>query len=191
MHTSKHPKSSRARFLKSLILAKLNRTHEAIDLLTGLSEEFPELPEPHNNLAVLYASQGQYDDARRELEMAVRAYPNYAIAYQNLGDVYAALAAQAYEKALHLDAKSDAARARLEEIRAMLPAGAVAAAPLAAAPSQTARRRAPSAPPAAEPPAGGYGNHAGDCGRTPGTTAAVNSSGAPSAAATPCRRSSR
>ena len=100
-------KSSRARFLKGVILAKQNRTQEAIDVLTALSEEFPELPEPHNNLAVLYASQGRYEDARRELEMAVRAYPDYAMGYQNLGDVYAALAAQAYEKALRLDAKSE------------------------------------------------------------------------------------
>jgi len=140
------PKSSRARFLKSLILAKLNRTPEAIAVLTGLSEEYPELPEPHNNLAVLYASQGQYDEARVELEMAVRAYPNYAVAYQNLGDVYAALAAQAYDKALHLDAKNSTARTRLEGLRTILPAGAVATGPLAATASETAVTR-PSAPP--------------------------------------------
>ena len=132
-YLGEHPRDSRARFLKGVILAKQNRTQEAIDVLTALSEEFPELPEPHNNLAVLYASQGRYEDARRELEMAVRAYPDYAIAYQNLGDVYAALAAQAYEKALRIDAKSSAARTRLETIRKLLPEGAVAAAPPAAA----------------------------------------------------------
>ncbi len=63
--------------------------------------------------------------------MAVRAYPDYATAYQNLGDIYAALAAQAYEKSLRLDAKSEAARSRLQTIRALLPKGAVGAAPLA------------------------------------------------------------
>ena len=108
MPTSReHPRDSRARFLKGVILAKQNRVQEAVGVLTALSEEFPELPEPHNNLAVLYAGQGKYEEARRELEMAVRASPDYAIAYQNLGDVYAALAAQAYEKALRIDATSD------------------------------------------------------------------------------------
>ncbi len=128
-YLGEHPRDSRARFLKGVILAKQNRTQEAVAVLTALSEEFPELPEPHNNLAVLYASQGRYEDARRELEMAVRAYPDYAIAYQNLGDVYAALAAQAYENAVRIDAKSSTARTRLETIRKLLPEGAVAAAP--------------------------------------------------------------
>lgn len=137
-YLDEHPRSSRARFLKSILLAKLNRAEEAIDLLTVLSEEFPELPEPHNNLAVLYASLGRYDEARRELEMAVRAYPDYAVAYQNLGDVYAALAAQAYEQTLRLDAKNSTARTRLEAIRGLLPSGAVASAPPAAAAPEAA-----------------------------------------------------
>lgn len=143
-YLAEHPKSSRARFLKSTILAKQNRAEEAIELLAALSEEFPELPEPHNNLAVLYAGQGKYEEARRELEMAVRAYPDFAIAYQNLGDVYAALAAQAYEQALRVDAKSAVARTRLEAIRSLLPRGSVAAAPLAgAAPESAAPTAAP------------------------------------------------
>jgi tetratricopeptide (TPR) repeat protein len=143
-YLGEHPRDSRARFLKAVILAKQNRTQEAINVLTALSEEFPELPEPHNNLAVLYASQGKYEEARQELEMAVRAHPGYAMAYQNLGDVYAALAAQAYERALQLDANSSAARTRLEQIRKLLPEGAVAATPPATP--------APTPPEAAAPP---------------------------------------
>ena len=160
-YLGEHPKSSRARFLKGVILAKQNRAQEAIDVLTALSEEFPELPEPHNNLAVLYAGQGKYEEARRELEMAVRAYPDYAIAYQNLGDVYAALAAQAYEKALRLDAKSDVARTRLEAIRNLLPQGAVAAAPLASASLE------PSAPASAPQPS--VAEQAGSAAASPAT----------------------
>lgn len=137
-YLGERPRDSRARFLKGVILAKQNRTQEAIDVLTALSEEYPELPEPHNNLAVLFASQGRYDDARRELEMAVRASPDYAMAYQNLGDIYAALAAQAYETALRLDAKSADARSRLEKLRELLPQGAVATAPRAAVAPATA-----------------------------------------------------
>ena len=115
--------------LKGIILAKQNRTPEAIEVLTALSEEFPELPEPHNNLAVLHASQGHYEEARRELEMAVRAYPDYAVAYQNLGDLYATLAARAYEQALRADPKGSVARTRLEEIRKLLPERTLAAPP--------------------------------------------------------------
>jgi tetratricopeptide (TPR) repeat protein len=143
-YLAEHPRDSRARFLKGVVLAKQNRVQEAVGVLTALSEEFPELPEPHNNLAVLYAGQGKYEEARRELEMAVRASPDYAIAYQNLGDVYAALAAQAYEKALRVDATSEVARTRLEAIRRLLPEGAVAAAPLAV--SATATAAAATAP---------------------------------------------
>ena len=55
--------------------------------------DYPELPEPHNNLAVLYAQKGDYELARDELEAAIGAAPDYAIAYENLGDIYARLAA--------------------------------------------------------------------------------------------------
>ncbi len=150
-YLAERPRDSRARFLKGVILAKQNRTQEAIEVLTMLSEEFPELPEPHNNLAVLYASQGRYDDARRELEMAVRAYPDYAVAYQNLGDIYATLAARAYEQALRADPKNSAARAKLEEIRKLLPERTVATAPPPA--SVPAAAPAPAVQAAAPPPA--------------------------------------
>ena len=70
------PKDARGRFLKGLILAEQNKPNDAIRIFTELTQEFPELPEPYNNLAVLYASQGQYDKARTALEMAVRTHPS-------------------------------------------------------------------------------------------------------------------
>jgi tetratricopeptide (TPR) repeat protein len=159
-HLADHPRDSRARFLKAIILAKQNRTQEAIEVLTMLSEEFPELPEPHNNLAVLYAGQGRYEDARRELEMAVRAYPDYAVAHQNLGDIYATLAAQAYEQALRADPNNSVARAKLEEIRKLLPERTVAATPppasvpaVAPAPAVQATAPPPASAPAPSPAA--------------------------------------
>src|SRR5689334_18159077 len=54
------PKDARGRFLKGLILTEQNKPNEAIKMFTELSQDYPELPEPYNNLAVLYASQGQY-----------------------------------------------------------------------------------------------------------------------------------
>jgi len=97
------PKDARGRFLKGLILAEQGKPNDAIKIFTELTQEFPELPEPYNNLAVLYASQGQYDKARAALEMAIRTHPSYATAHENLGDIYAKMASQAYDKALALD----------------------------------------------------------------------------------------
>jgi len=114
------PKDAQGRFLKGLILAELKRDHEAIALFTQLTEDYPELPEPYNNLAVLYAQQKQYDRAKTALEMAIRTHPSYAVAYENLGDVYAKLASQAYDKALQLDTSNAAAQSKLALIRDMV-----------------------------------------------------------------------
>jgi ketosteroid isomerase-like protein len=75
------------------------------------------LPEPYNNLAVLYAGQNQFDKARTALEMAIRTNPSYTTAHENLGDVYAKLASQAYGKALQLDASNTAVPPKLAVIR--------------------------------------------------------------------------
>jgi Flp pilus assembly protein TadD/ketosteroid isomerase-like protein len=100
---AQRPKDAQMRFLKGLIYTEQNKTADAIVVFTKMTEEFPELPEPFNNLAVLYASGGQYDKARVALEAAIRTHPAYATAYENLGDVYAKLASQSYDKALQAD----------------------------------------------------------------------------------------
>ncbi|WP_151194646.1 tetratricopeptide repeat protein [Candidatus Symbiobacter mobilis] len=97
------PNDPQMRFLKGVIQRNQGRHADAIATFTKLTEDFPELPEPYNNLAVLYAGQAQYDKARIALEMAIRTNPSYATAHENLGDVYARLASQAYNKALQLD----------------------------------------------------------------------------------------
>ncbi len=60
------------------------------------------MPEPYNNVAVLYASQNRFEKAREALEMATRNSRSYAIAHENLGDVYARLASEAYRQAVQL-----------------------------------------------------------------------------------------
>ena len=112
-----NPRDARARFLKGLIFTEQNKPAEAIKVFTSLTEDYPELPEPYNNLAVLYASQGQYDKARKALEMAIRTHPSYAIAHENLGDVYAKMASEAYDKALQLDRGNAAAQTKLAMIK--------------------------------------------------------------------------
>jgi tetratricopeptide (TPR) repeat protein len=119
-YLSSRPKDAQGRFLKGLIYTEMNKPTEAIAIFTRLSEDYPELPEPYNNLAVLYAQQKQYDKARTALEMAIRTHPSYAIAYENLGDVYAKLASQAYDKALQLDSSNAATQNKLALIRDLI-----------------------------------------------------------------------
>ena len=114
---SARPRDAQGRFLKGLILTETGRQADAIAVFTRLTEDFPELPEPYNNLAVLYAQQKQYDKARSALEMAIRTHPSYSIAHENLGDVYAKLASQAYNKALQLDSSNKATQSKLAMIK--------------------------------------------------------------------------
>jgi Tetratricopeptide repeat/TPR repeat len=156
-----NPKDAQLRFLRGVTLTELGRNAEAITTFVKLSEDYPELPEPFNNLAVLYAGQGQYDKARTALEMAIRTNPSYGTAYENLGDVYAKLASQAYAKALQVDAGNQAVAPKLALMRDLfspksrVPAVAVAQAP-APAPKPPAPAPAPApvpAPAAPTPPA--------------------------------------
>ena len=116
-YLAKNPKDAQVRFLKGLILADQGKTNDAITLFTGLTEDYPELPEPYNNLAVLYASQSKYDAAKNALEQAIRTHPSYATAHENLGDIYAKMASIAYDKALALDSKNTAAQTKLSLIK--------------------------------------------------------------------------
>ncbi len=111
------PKDAQGRFLKGLILTELNRTNEAIETFSDLTDEFPELPEPYNNLAVLYANQGQFERAKNSLEMAIRTHPAYATAHENLGDIYAKMASMAYNKALQLDKSNASAQTKLSLVK--------------------------------------------------------------------------
>ncbi|NMG27451.1 L,D-transpeptidase Cds6 family protein [Aromatoleum evansii] len=144
-------KEPQARFLKGIALTELNRADEAVAVFQKLTEDFPELPEPYNNLAVLYAQQRQYDKARSALEMAIRTHPSYATAHENLGDVYARLASQAYDKALQLDSANTAAQSKLALIREMMSSGSRTRTAAQGAPTRTAVASAPAVTPAPAP----------------------------------------
>lgn len=115
-HLSKNPQDASARFSRGLALVKLNRTNEATKAFADLTRDFPQLPEPYNNLAVIYAQQGDYEKARDALEAALATHPSYATAHENLGDIYAALAGAAYNRALLLDQANQAVRSKLNLI---------------------------------------------------------------------------
>lgn len=95
----KQPADPQIRLLQSQMQTAQGQTALAIDTLQALTQEFPELPEPYNNLAVLLAGQQRLDDALAALKLAVRARPDYSVALENLGDLYVALARQSYRQA--------------------------------------------------------------------------------------------
>lgn len=188
------PRDPQMRFIKGVVQRDSGKTSEAIATFTRLTEDYPELPEPYNNLAVLYAGQSQFDKARTALEMAIRTNPSYTTAHENLGDVYAKLASQAYGKALQLDASNTAVAPKLALIRELFnPALAKgqrpASTPAVTAPPQvlaaaTPPTKAPPtlAPPAAVKPPPSLPAAAGPA-ATPVATAAV--AAAPAASSTP------
>jgi tetratricopeptide (TPR) repeat protein len=134
------------RFRRGVTLSMLDRKAEALQVFQKLVEDHPEMPAPYNNLAVLYGSQGDYDKARAALVAAIRTNPQYATAYQNLGDVYAQLASQAYSKALQLDKSDTTVPPKLVLLRELIAnPGQPAAAPTAVAAA------APAPAPASRP----------------------------------------
>lgn len=155
------PRDAQMRFMKGVILAEQNKTAEAITIFTKLTDDYPTLPEPYNNLAVLYAADNQYEKARIALDKAIRTNPSYATAYENLGDIHAKLASMAYDKALQLNSNNAGAKSKLTMVRTLVassalpssaktvtePANSSAPAP---APAKTS---APIVPPVAKAPA--------------------------------------
>jgi tetratricopeptide (TPR) repeat protein len=133
------PKDAQMRFLKSVVLADTGRRPEALSLLEQLVQDYPELPEPHNNLAALYAASGEYGNARAELEESLRLNPNYATAHENLGDVYTMLAGQSYMRALKLDPSSTSVPRKLALVRQAVQVAAPASAPVSAIAASAAR----------------------------------------------------
>ena len=108
-----NPRDLQVRFLRAVTLVDLGRKQEATDALTKLTQDFPELPEPYNNLAVLAAAQGELEQAEGLLRQAIAAQPNYITAQENLGDLYAAMAAAAFERASRLDPSNGALKSKL------------------------------------------------------------------------------
>jgi len=114
------PREPQARFLKGVAQTETGQTAAAIATFRGLVEDYPELPEPYNNLAVIYAQKGDYENARIVLETAIRTAPDWPVAHENLGDVYARLAAAQYNRAATLDKGNKTAPAKLVLVRQLL-----------------------------------------------------------------------
>lgn len=134
-------KNPQARFLKGVVQTDQADTDAAIATFQALNEDYPELPEPYNNLAVIWAQRGEYDKARNALEVALVTRPDYAIAHENLGDIYVRLAGAQYERAIALDKADKSAQSKLTLVRDLF----------AVAPSSTAPKPAVPQPITAAP----------------------------------------
>jgi Flp pilus assembly protein TadD len=93
------PQNASLRFLRGVALLEQRQDEAAQRVFMGLAEDFPELPEPHNNLALLHARAGRWEAARLALETALRNDPQHLTARRNLGDVHLQLAVQAWQAA--------------------------------------------------------------------------------------------
>ncbi len=132
-----NPNDAEMRFLRGVIATEQKQPAQAIQIFSALSRDYPAMPEPYNNLAVLYAAQGQDRKAVDALEQAIRAQPGYATAYENLGDLYARMASQSYGKALELDSNRQGIAPKQALIAQIAPGKAAAPVPAAALPTAT------------------------------------------------------
>jgi Flp pilus assembly protein TadD len=128
------PKDPQMRFLHGVLLTESQRAADAVDVFQRLTQDYPELPEPYNNLAAIYAAAGDYDRAKVALEQSLRANPDFATAHENMGDVLAMLASRSYARALQLEPNSATVPAKLALVRQLVAprAGASATAPVGA-----------------------------------------------------------
>jgi tetratricopeptide (TPR) repeat protein len=178
------PKDAQGRFLKGLIFTEQRRTQEAIVMFNALTEDFPELPEPYNNLAVLYASQGNYERAKAALELAIHTHPTYATAHENLGDIYAQLASRAYDRALQLDKSNSGALSKLNLVKELFSANRPAR-PAGSATASAASKASTPVPTASAPPAATVAAPAAPVTAAPTPAAPTAVAAAPAAATAP------
>jgi len=96
------PDDLQLRFSLGVMRMEMGDRPQALAIFTRLTQDFPDLPDPFNNLAVLRAAAGELDEAKAALEQALRLQPEHAQAQENLGDVLVRLALRAYQRAQKL-----------------------------------------------------------------------------------------
>jgi tetratricopeptide (TPR) repeat protein len=114
------PRDPQMRFWKGFLYERMNQPELALPIYLDLTREYPELPEPHNNLGVLYAAQGKYEEAKAALDNALRANPNYAVAQENMGDILVNMARLSYERSLKINPKQPDVKTKLQRLKPVL-----------------------------------------------------------------------
>jgi Flp pilus assembly protein TadD len=117
---STNPRDPQMRFWQGYIFEQMGQPEMAQQVYLGLTQEYPELAEPHNNLGVIYAAKGDYPNAKASLDAALRANPNYASAHENMGDLLVNMARQSYERSLAIDAKQRDPAQKIERLKPVL-----------------------------------------------------------------------
>ena len=98
-HLAQRPRDPQMRFWQAVLLTRQGKREQAMLVYTALTQDFPELAEPHNNLGVLQAANNDIDLAQRSFELALRADPQHALAHENLADVLLRQALRHYQRA--------------------------------------------------------------------------------------------
>jgi Flp pilus assembly protein TadD len=121
------PRDAQARFLHGVVLMDMQRDGQALALFASMAQEYPELPDPHNNMALLHARAGRLEQARQSLETALRNDPTHRAARANLGQIHLMLAVQAWEQAASAGPIDPPLQRKLEGARALLASPTLAA----------------------------------------------------------------
>ena len=117
---STNPRDPQMRFWQAYIFEQLDQPTMAQQVYLDLTREYPELPEPHNNLGAIFAAQGDYPNAKASLDAALRANPNYAAAHENMGDLLVNMARQAYERSLTVEPNQRGIAQKIERLKPVL-----------------------------------------------------------------------
>jgi tetratricopeptide (TPR) repeat protein len=103
----KHSGDPDIEFLTAYAYQMSQQSGKAARYYQELIREYPELPEPRNNLAMIYLSNGDYDRASELLVNAINTHRSYATAYENLSNIYTGIASEAYRRAVSESKESD------------------------------------------------------------------------------------
>lgn len=117
---ARRPGDAQSRFVLGVVLMDMGRDAQALAVFNDLSQAYPELPDPLNNIALLQARAGQLETARQSLEAALRNDPAHRAARVNLGQVHLMLAAQAWSQAWAATPADSALLQKLQAVRALL-----------------------------------------------------------------------
>ena len=115
-----NPRDPQMRFWQGFIFEQLGQPDMALEVYLSLTQDYPELAEPHNNLGVLYAAKGDYPNAKASLDAALRANPNYAAAHENMGDLLVNMARQSYERSLASEPRQRYPTQKIERLKPVL-----------------------------------------------------------------------
>jgi tetratricopeptide (TPR) repeat protein len=108
---------------RGIALASLRQTKRALADFNEAIRLAPQSPFPYYNRANSYYDQKEYKQAIADYDVAIELQSDFALAYYNRGLAYEKLGERAksiedFEKALELDPGSQAAKDRLNRLRA-------------------------------------------------------------------------